>query len=102
QIGDAIIIKYQTALILAPGADPSGLIFDYDGVTDLQTDSSGDLILRSGENEFRQHKPKCYQKINGVNQEVPANYVIHINKKVHFQLSSYDSRVSLVVDPVLS
>jgi hypothetical protein len=87
--------------VVEPGADPRAIALTFDGARNLHLDGSGDLILNVEGGAIRQHKPVVYQVIDGRRSKLAGAYVIAGNK-VGFQISQYDSRHPLIIDPVLS
>lgn len=88
--------------VIAPGADPKKIRMKVEGATRLHVDALGDLILRTSLGEIRQHRPNVYQEVAGVKQNVSGKYVLTGDKEVRFAVAAYDSRLPLIIDPVLS
>lgn len=87
-------------LVLAPGVDPDGITLDFEGADKLKIDARGDLVLQTaGEPVLQLHKPFVYQEIDGVRQEISGGYVLE-KHRVSFQIGTYDTARSLVIDPV--
>jgi len=89
-------------LVVAPGADPSVIRMQFDGVDRLRLDPAGNLVLGAGSGEIRQHRPVVYQEREGVRQLVDARYVLQSRSRVAFAIGRYDTRKPLIIDPVLS
>jgi hypothetical protein len=92
--------------IVAPGADPKAVRLAFAGADQLTIDKRGDLVLKSGDDDVRLHKPRVYQDINGKQREIEGRYVLypvksHSKSKVSFQVAAYDKSKPLVIDPVL-
>ena len=88
--------------IVAPGANPSQIKLSFEGARNLHVDANGDLIMRVGAREIRQHAPSIYQEINGVRRPVVGGYVLRGRNQVEFRLDHYDHSKTLVIDPVLN
>ncbi|HWQ31953.1 MAG TPA: SBBP repeat-containing protein [Blastocatellia bacterium] len=91
--------------VVAPGADPQAIRLQPDGARSVRIDHNGDLLLRLGSGEIRQHKPLVYQERDGQRQIIPARYVIsrrHGRTEIGFAIGAYDPTRTLVIDPVLS
>ena len=86
--------------IVKAGADPSKIRMKFAGVTKMHIDSSGDLILDTPNGEVRERKPVVYQA-EEKSKEIAGRYVIRGAREVGFEISSYDRRKDLVIDPVL-
>ncbi|MDT5063454.1 MAG: hypothetical protein QOH63_3913 [Acidobacteriota bacterium] len=87
--------------VVAPGARPSVIKLAFTGARKARIAENGDLVLRTDSGEIRQRRPLAYQETNGARQSVPARYIIR-DGQVGFQVASYDTSKSLVIDPVLS
>src|SRR5439155_12260519 len=61
--------------IVAPGADPKQIGLSFEGVDKTGFDPAGDLILDTGGERVRQHKPIVYQETNGSRKEIEGRYV---------------------------
>src|SRR5262249_49877143 len=63
-------------LVVAPGADPSAIALAVDGADGLEVDAAGDLVLRVGGGELRQHQPRVYQDGDDGRHEIAGHYVL--------------------------
>src|SRR6202011_3019902 len=68
----------------------------------VEVNPQGELVLHSAGGDVVQHQPFLYQDVNGVRQEVAGGYVLNDQGQAHFQVGSYDTSRTLVIDPVLS
>ncbi len=93
-------LKYD--LTLTPGTNPESIRLAFDGAEKFRLDERGDLVIVTPVGEVRQHKPVIYQEKSGVKQEVAGRYVVKANNEVGFKVASYDRKMPLVIDPVLS
>jgi hypothetical protein len=93
-------LEYDFAL--APGADPNIIAIRYDGADKLEVDGRGDLVLKVGADEIRQHRPVIYQMVNGARKDIAGGYELRGKATVGFQLGDYDRRLPLIIDPLLS
>ena len=88
--------------IVAPGADPQAIALRFDGVSTLELDNAGDLILHTPDDQLiRQRKPFVYQELDGRRAEVASQYVLYSGDHVGFQIGAFDSSRPLIIDPVL-
>jgi hypothetical protein len=87
---------------LDPGADPDRIALGIDGADDVRLAANGDLLMRIGDVEIRQHRPVCYQTIDGVRKDVPGGYELSGRSTARLQLGPYDRTRALVIDPVLT
>jgi hypothetical protein len=111
--------------VVAPGADPRTVRFaiaqsDLQGekqdpesnIRELSIASNGDLAITVEGGEVRFQKPFAYQTVGGQRHEIEASYKLQTvspksgetepKYEVSFQLAAYDSKLPLVIDPVLS
>ncbi|HWO29016.1 MAG TPA: SBBP repeat-containing protein, partial [Candidatus Acidoferrum sp.] len=88
--------------VLAPGANPAPIGFQFSGNHGVKTDDSGDLIISSAAGNVLLHKPVAYQEQNGARQPVDARFVLKAANQVSFELGNYDRTRELVIDPSVS
>ena len=88
--------------VVQPGARPDRISIRVEGADQVRVDAAGNLVLKIGEDEVRQHKPLIYQRVRGVKKEVPGGYRLTGETTVGFQVGAYDSDLPLVIDPTLS
>jgi hypothetical protein len=87
--------------IVKPGANPHRIQFDVGGAKSISQEKDGDLVLKMGEGELRWHKPVVYQKKDGIRREIAAHYVVKQKNRVGFEVSDFDARRPLYIDPLL-
>ncbi len=88
-------------LIVAPGADPSTIRLEYNGVRP-QITKKGELLLRTSVGDVAEGAPYTYQMVDGKNVEVPCRYVLAADGTVSFSLpQGYRADLPLVIDPTL-
>jgi len=87
-------------LVVAPGADPSRIQLQYEGLKNISLDGNGDLVLHLASGDLRQIRPTVYQETGGKRQVIDSSYIIR-DGKVGFQIAAYDHRKPLVIDPTL-
>ena len=88
--------------VLAPGADPSTITLAFQGVDSLEVDAQGTLILHTPGGIIHQRKPRIYQEVEGVRQEIPGGYVLTKTDQVGVHVAAYDATRPLVIDPILA
>ena len=91
-------LKYE--FHVAPMANPALIQLDYAGQQKISIDKEGNLIVTSKLGIIRENKPYAYQIINGKIKNVNCAFEI-FNNKVQFKLGNYDSKIPLVIDPIL-
>lgn len=92
--------------VVAPGADPKTIRLDFQGAENTRIDAKGDLVLETGAEQIRVHKPLIYQQANGqetkgVRHEISGGFLLAGNGQVSFSLGAYDASEPIVIDPVL-
>ena len=89
-------------LVVAPGADPSQIAFDFDGAERLEVDAaSGALIVHAaGGAQMRQAKPLIYQELNGSRRAVSGGFTTEGNR-AGFSVGDYDQSRPLIIDPAI-
>jgi hypothetical protein len=87
---------------VAPGIDPSVIRLGFKGADRMRLDAQGELILDTASGEVRLRKPVAYQEIAGSRQPVAVGYALTDKSSASFQVAKYDSRLPLVIDPILA
>jgi Beta-propeller repeat len=100
--GDRSRLEYDFRL--APGADPRAIRLSFAGARSVRVDAAtGDLVLRVGAREVRQHAPVAYQEIGGARREVASRFrLARGGREVGFEVEDYDASQALVIDPTVS
>jgi uncharacterized repeat protein (TIGR01451 family) len=88
--------------IVAPGAAPSAIELEFEGVETLGLNEEGDLLLFAGGREVRLLRPVIYQEYDHGRELVAGGYVLEGERRVRFRLADYDAERPLVIDPVLT
>ena len=88
--------------VVAPGADPNEIRLRFEDVQSLRLDANGDLILATASGKVRQHRPEIYQVSAGVRHTLAGSYRIVDGREVRFHIPTYDPRLTLVIDPVIT
>ena len=86
--------------IVAPGADPRAIRMVFEGAGRLRIDSSGDLVVQTGANEYRHQRPRIYQEAGGTRVAVAGQWILH-GKEGRFRIGAYDPSKELIIDPPL-
>jgi hypothetical protein len=96
--GDQQNLEYD--FHVAPGAAPSDIAIRFDAPARI--DGKGNLLIRSTTGDLVQHAPVIYQANQGGRLKVEGEYAIRADGSVGFRVGSYDERLPLVIDPILS
>lgn len=91
-------LKYD--FIVAPGADPSQIILEFEGVRPQLT-KDRNLLIETSVNTIIEQAPIVYQKINGERKIIPSHYTLKNNRLSYTIQTSYDSSYPLIIDPTL-
>ena len=97
--GDQQRLEYDFQV--APGADPQRIRFKIAGADKVALDENGDLVLRTGKNEFRMRKPVIYQQDGEGRRPVDGGFTLQAGKLVAFHVGAYDKKMPLVIDPTI-
>jgi radical SAM protein with 4Fe4S-binding SPASM domain len=90
--------KMKYDLTVRPGADPSRIVMQYDGVDKLSI-KDGHLVITTSVGDTKELPPYAFQIIGGIKKEVECYYEIK-GKTVQFKVKSYDKTAALVIDPI--
>ena len=93
--------RLEYDFVVAPGADPGIIRFAFQGVDRYRVDASGNLILETAGGEVIQRAPIIYQQVDGTRQPVNGRYALGSENQIGFEMTAYDSRQPLIIDPVL-
>jgi hypothetical protein len=83
--------------MVAPGADPGKVVFQFDGMDGYSLDSEGDLILRTQSGPIIQKRPYIYQQIDGIQKPVAGHWVMRTNGRIGIEVDSYDKSFPLII-----
>ncbi len=92
--------RLEYDFVVSPGADPTRIRMAFSGSDQVAVDTSGDLILTTGVQTLRQHKPVVYQEKGGARHEVVGGFQLR-GAEVGFTLGDYDRSRHLIIDPVV-
>lgn len=116
--------RLEYDFVVAPGADPGHIVMEFEGADRLGIQDGGDLVLKVGGQEVRWKRPVVYQEVNGQRLEIAGQFRIQQTsgvsargqfaasdmssprgvrnaERVAFELTAYDPRLPLVIDPIL-
>src|SRR2546426_925488 len=94
--------RLEYDFVLGAGVNPEIVSLGVEGAKKTRLSLSGDLILRVGGGEVVFQKPSAYQVKGDGRVAVAARFVLTGAKRVGFDVGPHDSRLPLVIDPVLS
>lgn len=89
-------------LVIAPGADPNQIAFNFEGAERLEVDAaSGSLVIRAaGGAQMLQGKPLIYQEENGSKRAVSGGFTTN-GTRAGFSVGDYDHSRPLIIDPAI-
>ena len=93
--------RMEYDFVVAAGANPDDIQFDFKGADSVKRDNDGNLVMEMPGGRIVHHAPYAYQEINGIKQGVKSSYLLH-QSKVSFQVAAYDTTRPLIIDPGLS
>ena len=102
--------QFKSTYLVAPGADPTQLHWNYAGANNVMIDNAGNLVIalappRGRAHEDRtltEHAPVAWQDIAGQRVPVAAAYALHADGSIGFTLGQYDPSSALTIDPILT
>jgi uncharacterized protein (TIGR03437 family) len=99
--GDRGQLEYD--LSVAPGADPSHILMEYDGARSIRVNDVGDLVLETDTGDLRIRRPLVYQTDRSGNRSViEARFRLAGPKRASFLLARYDRKRPLIIDPTVT
>ena len=88
--------------VLRPGASPAEIAFDIAGARSVTLDDTGNLVIETATGSLSHRAPVIYQEVRGTRTPIEGGYAIRQDGRVTFKVGRYDSRLPLVIDPVLT
>jgi hypothetical protein len=88
--------------VVAPGASADLIALAFDGATRMSVSPDGDLVVATESGNLVQRRPAIYQNDHGARRAITGGYIIRRGGTVGFNIGTYDRRLPLVIDPVLS
>lgn len=88
--------------VVHPGAVPKVIAIEFKGARHIKVNPQGELALQAANGQICFHKPVAYQQDGGSKHFVDVRYVLTGKNHVGFALGAYDSKETLIIDPVLS
>ena len=94
-------IEYDFAV--APGSSPAAIRLAFPDAEKIEALPGGDILVRNGEGEARLRKPELYQtRRDGSRRAISGRFRLLKNGLVALDVSRYDHRLLLVIDPVVT
>jgi uncharacterized protein (TIGR03437 family) len=86
---------FEYDFMIAPHADPSRIVMEFDGAEDLRVNDQGDLEVNS---VISQRKPRVFQG----NKAIPGAFRVRSDKQVSFDVGAFDPLKPLLIDPLIT
>jgi hypothetical protein len=94
------VLEYD--LYLVPGADLSQVIVRCEGVSDLEVDEQGGLLMHSAQGVLRQSPPVTWCVLpSGEREPLECEFVVLDGARFGFRLAEHDAGLPVVIDPGL-
>jgi uncharacterized protein (TIGR03437 family) len=87
--------------VVSPGADPRQIRMSFQGASEIRIDRSGDLVLRIGDVEVREKRPRIFQGAQQDAREIDGRFVRR-GRAIGIEIANYDRSRTLTIDPVLT
>lgn len=94
--------RIEQEFIVRPGADPSAIGLEFEGVQTTSVDEAGDLVLATAGRELRLSRPIAYQEIDGTQRRILAAWSVRGPAHAGFVLGPHDRSHPLVIDPIIA
>jgi len=89
-------------ICVAPGKKTQDIRLHLEGVKELSIDESGNLcILTEAEQTLHMQKPFIYQLIEDNKIAVDGQFTLLAKNEIGFDIGTYDTTQSLIIDPIL-
>ena len=92
--------RLEYDFVVAPGGDADAIELAYEGVSRVQVEPEGGLLLETAAGALRQARPLIYQETGGRRVAIAGGYKVQ-GRRVGFELARYDASRPLIIDPVL-
>ena len=94
-------LKYD--FFVEPKADISMIEICYDGISNLEITSNGDIEILTSFGSIHEKKPVFFQEIDGCKKEILGNYEMRRSGIFGFSVNEeYDPKYPLIIDPELT
>jgi len=76
--------KIGLDLVLSRGADPAGIVLEFDGATGIALDAAGNAVVRAGEASLVIERPSFLEDQDGRRRLVVGSFQIEPNNRLRF------------------
>jgi hypothetical protein len=88
--------------VVAPGANYRQIRVHLDGIRNVEAAPDGSLVVNGHSGDLTFRAPGIYQTVRGKKVTIKGRYRMLASNEFGFEISGYDRRLPLVIDPVLS
>ena len=92
--------QLELDFVVGAGAEAAQIEMLVEGADEVRLDPGGDLVVRVGGLELRQHRPRAYQIREVGSADVECAFELRGAWRVGFRVGSYDAERPLIIDPV--
>ncbi|TLU99252.1 DUF7948 domain-containing protein [Dyadobacter luticola] len=93
-------LKYE--FIVKPQADPSQISLKYSGAEKVSLNETGQLVIKTSINSFKEAEPYSFQNVNGRVVEIASPFELQADNVARFTLpKGYNKNAVLTIDPEL-
>ncbi len=93
--------KLESEFYVSPGADYNQIKLNYQGIKSKEIREDGALVLKTELGDLVEKTPYVYQEIEGIRNEIEAEYTLLADATVGFELGKYNHDFPMVIDPEL-
>lgn len=87
----------EYSFIVHPGADISQIKISYNGISAMQVNANGDVVINTKVGEITDHAPVSYYQTSG--EHIKSNFVVHSNIESFSAETINNSTDNLIIDP---
>ena len=87
--------------VVQPGSSVETIGLRFEGAEQSSSTGTASSELRVDGGVIRQDKPYIYQVVDGKRHTIAGGYVLDESSQVGFDVGPYDTRLPLVIDPML-
>ena len=85
-----------------PGASPNSILLKLNGINNVEINGDGNLILKTSVGDIALMRPLAYQLSGSGRTIISSRYILYSGNRIGFEIGRYDTRKSLIIDPVLT
>lgn len=93
--------QLESDFVVNPGSSPETITLAVEGAEKLELSAEGDLLLLTVGEVIHLHKPSIYQDDDHGRKQIAGGFRILGANLFGFEVSSYNAKLPLVIDPVL-